>query len=315
MTTGTFDAADPRSRLVGGLGDEPASGEGSGDASFVEFQRHPPAVQREGMSTWYARAQNFVVGYSVVTQSCGVTTERPDEWMLLLPSDDLRAWLSTDCGAADLQPRTLTIVPPGAAQITFQGRGDVVQVMTSRSDLEANAAANAEMYMTPAPSVAPLELWPSPPGGHQVRSYSLDVPADPTRFGRIWRCRGLMVNVLDPLIGPRDPTKLSPHAHSDFEQGSLALSGEYIHHIRWPWGPDGNSWKDDLHQRCGSPSLAVIPAATVHTSQAVAPDANQLVDIFAPPRRDFSQQPGWVLNADEYPVPATSEAEVRAGRP
>jgi hypothetical protein len=112
-----------------------------------------------------------------------------------------------------------------------------------------------------------------------------------------------MVNVLPEDDQPRDPTQLSPHHHDDFEQVSLQVHGDYVHHMRVPWTPDSSTWRDDEHQRCTAPAVVVIPPPLVHTSQSVEAMHHWLIDVFAPPRRDFSERPGWVRNADEYPMP------------
>ena len=299
-----YSPTDPRAALAfapqpGGQPDAP-----SYPADYVVFHDVPPAGDDQGSRHWYARGQNFVVAYSECAGSGTLRrTAQPDEWMLLLPGSDTSASITAAGQTVRAAGCNLAVIPPGDSEIEISGDGPVVRIFSRNAADLCAKAVNAGSYAQDHANVAPLAEWPAPADGARIRVYSLDIPPEEGRFGRIWRCSTLMVNVLDPLDGPRDETKLSPHSHDDFEQGSLALEGEYVHHIRWPWTADRRTWRADDHQVCGSPSLAIIPPPAIHTSQAVGPGINQLVDIFSPPRRDFSEQDGWVLNASEYPMP------------
>jgi hypothetical protein len=79
-------------------------------------------------------------------------------------------------------------------------------------------------------------------------------------------------------------------------------SSDYVHHLRVAWTPNQADWSDDVHRFTTSPAITVIPPPLVHTSQGVGDHHHQLIDIFCPPRMDFSIKPGWVLNHADYPV-------------
>jgi hypothetical protein len=296
-----YGSSDPRSKLGGGTSAAPADGYGS--PSYAKFYETQPQIQSESESTWLVRGQNFVLAYSQV--SPGAALERPaqpDEYALLIPDAGLSVEVITDDEKVTVGGRTLTFIPPGNSVVRSLGEGRLVRVLTAAATDLAEASSNAGGYLTAQPNVAPLEPWPLPADGYRVRSYSIDVAPEPGRFGRIWRCTSIMINYTEPRPGPRDVTKMSPHVHDDFEQASLVLDGSFVHHIRWSWGTDMRHWKTDEHEICAGPSLAVIPPLTVHTSQQVGTGINQLVDIFAPPRADFSDMDGWVLNASDYPM-------------
>lgn len=299
-----YDKSDPRASLS----DRAPSGASLADhfagAEYAKFYEQAPQQTADKLKAWYARGQNFLSVY--IEAQAGATFDRGaqiDEYVVLVPDGSSGAELAWEAERLTVGGATISFVPPGRSGITFTRDGRYLLLFTTQSADLVALCSNAASYEIAHPNVPEWAPWPNPQGGWKLRSYSLDVPDEPGRFGRIWRCSTFMVNFLPAQVGPRDITKLSPHHHDSFEQGSFALDGAFTHHIRWPWTTNLNVWRQDDHELCGAPSLCVIPPPAIHTSRGMEPGINQLIDIFSPPRVDFSRKPGWVLNADEYPMP------------
>jgi hypothetical protein len=299
-----YDATDPRASLGNAPSAPVTAPQGpAAEAQYGLFYQEPPQEDDANGKTWYSRGSNFICAYSELKP--GATFERSnqiDEFCVYLNDEDTPMIAEAGGQTEKTDGYALAIIPPGQSKLTFPEGGRVVRFFTTRSKDLAEKCANARFYDTMPFNVAPLKLWPDPVDGFKVRIYSLDVPAEPGRLGRIFRCTTFMWNVPYKQMGARDPSKLSPHHHDDFEQCSLIMAGTYIHHMRWPWTVDQKHWREDAHAVVETPSITVIPPPVIHTSVGTA-EENQLIDIFCPPRMDFSMKAGWVLNADEYPMP------------
>ena len=301
-----YDKTDPRASLVTAV----SSGDNAplSEPEYGLFYKDKPAEEDANGKTWYTRGQNFVIAYTEAKP--GAVFERPnqvDEFMVMILDRDTPVVAKAGAQTESSDGYVLLIMPPGQSSITLPKGGIMTRLFTTQSaDLNAKTSNNGA-YAEQHPTIPSFQPWPAPPEGYKIRAYSLDVAIEPGQFGRIWRCTTFMVNIPNQNAKPRDRAKLSPHSHDDFEQCSLALAGDWEHHMRWPWGVDQSTWHEDVHAKVGSPSVTVIPAQVIHTS-VWTDGGSQLVDIFAPPRVDFSLKPGWVRNAEEYPMPQQASA-------
>lgn len=251
---------------------------------------------------WVERSANFVVSYCQLEAGDCVIAHSAQEHIIYLREGT--ASIFADQQSVDCDEPSVVIVPPGESRLEMRTPGRVLRVFAAAGTDLAARASNAAAYAGGAGEVAPAVAWPAPPDGFRLRCYRLADYAEQTM--RVFRSTNLMINVFD-FDGPRNPEALSPHFHEDFEQGSFAMDGEWVHSLRYPWSRRMSEWREDEHLRIGSPSVLVIPAGVIHTSRSISPGHNQLIDVFCPPRRDFVEM-GFVCNEADYPPPLPIQA-------
>lgn len=273
------------------------------EPSIGRHYEEPPQLVGKGVRSWITRGANFAIVISIGEAGATLRGTAKDEQFIYA----LEGGVTVTAGAesASLGVEDLAIAPPGEWTIHFDKPGHVVQQITAEEAL-AQQAANAAVYARGAPEAAPVIAWPEPVCGYRLRRYSTLEAYAHGGMVHAFRTRKLMMVPYARFLEPRDETQLSPHSHADFEQGSVALEGEWLHHLRVPWTPNKRHWRPDAHVQVGSPSTTIIPAGVIHTSQGIAGEGMRLIDVFAPPRMDFSER-GWVDNAIDYPMPTVSQ--------
>ena len=271
------------------------------EPSIGRYYDDQPQAVADGVRSWITRGRNFAIVYSEGEPGKTIANTFVDEHVVYMV--DGRVKIRAGGEEAILEGESLAIVPPGLNEIELQRGGALVQIVTDAETI-VKLARNAANYADGAPEVAPTEPWPMPIGGYRLHAYSLPGVYASGGMVNAFRTRKLMICPYARFLAPRDETALTPHSHQDFEQASVALEGEWIHHMRTPWTPNRHDWRADNHLEIGSPSTTIIPAGVVHTSQGVAGEGMRLLDVFGPPRVDFSMRPGVVRNAEDYPMPA-----------
>ena len=204
--------------------------------------------------------------------------------------------------AVELGAGSVAIVPAGRFQIVVGESAQVAIVHSNPPEALRRRAINSAQYTRADERIVPPRRKfrrTSNPGRinrYEVADLATLPHADRTRM---IQSDAISINWVE-YEGARDPTRLSPHNHSAFEQASLGLRGTFIYHLRVPWMPDSTAWRADRHERIDAPCIGVFPVGLIHTvTGSPGSDRNLLIDIFSPVRDDFVEK-GWVANSAEY---------------
>ena len=266
---------------------------------MIDFKSHAPA-ERSRSRHWLARSQNFFVELIEASQAdAHVAIASAHETMVLV----FGAPAVVACGGTTVTaaPRSVCILPAGAASIGLAAGASCVVLTSQRANLADTPAINQADYLTHDPrivSATPAYRRRVDPDAMVL--VDIDRVAAPTDNPRLKMLQSatMSINWVE-YEGARDRRMLSPHSHADFEQGSLALAGGFVHHVRQPWGRNAELWREDAHITVGSPSLIVVPVNLIHTSEGIGRGNHLLIDVFSPPRSDFIAK-GWVAKAADY---------------
>lgn len=273
------------------------------ELSMIEFSRHAP-FESDGARRWRARAQNFSVEWIEAHRDGAAVSYGSLHETLVLVFDEAVQLSHRESPAVVAAPRSVCIVPAGRVAMRMAAGGVCVVLASQRDDLDENTCLNAALFED-----HDVRIKPSTPAfqrlgaGGSVQVIAIDSFAAPANNPRLKMLQSetLSINWVE-YDGPRDRGTLSPHSHADLEQGSLAVSGRFVHHLRHAWGRNADAWREDQHLEVGSPSLMVVPVYLIHTSEGVHAGHHLLIDVFSPPRRDFIAK-GWVHNAADYSDP------------
>jgi hypothetical protein len=266
--------------------------------AFVDFGSESPAATASGQQL-LARAHRFTVEWLTFGVGEPRTFASSKESLVIVSDGLVRVHSSGE--RFEIPTDAVAIVPAGTHELQGEAGSRCAVIASQRSDLrgrhllnEGDYADDPEFMHVSTPGFRRRERLVRP----QVLTFDqIKASADKPRL-RMLQTETMSINVVG-YLGPRDRSTLSPHSHTEFEQGSLALRGDFIHHLRTPWGSNADQWRDDEHLPAGSPSLVVVPEHVIHTSEGVHDGQHLLVDIFSPPRADFIAA-GWVFNSGDY---------------
>ncbi|HEV2575084.1 MAG TPA: hypothetical protein VGU72_25345 [Beijerinckiaceae bacterium] len=272
------------------------------NGELIDFQTVETAA-KGGLRHSQGRGQNFIVEFiKADAGSSAWTIESAYEAMVLLP--DVGARFTGVNETVSVKARSLVILPAGKVSVQLAGAGTCCILTSNAGEPVSGKVENAATYAARdervAPFGTPYRRLSDPQSIRVLEIDAIDAPQDNPRL-KMFQSATLSINWVE-YAGPRDRKALSPHAHKSFEQGSLALAGEFRHHLRVEWGKNAEVWQEDRHVVAPSPSLLVIPPQIIHTTEGVNDERHLLIDIFSPPRADFIAK-NWVANSAEYEAP------------